>query len=72
MPRFLTFEVFNPETDDLDSDSSPSSSPNSGSSVIESGWPTEKEIEELDRERIVSGRRKEEEEKKRWNNPQHP
>lgn len=61
VPRFLTFEVFNPETDDLDSDSSASSSPNSGSSVIERGWPTERDIEELDREI----KRREEEERRR-------
>lgn len=61
VPRFLTFDVFNPETDDLDSDSSASSSPNSGSSVIERGWPTERDIEELDREI----KRREEEERRR-------
>lgn len=61
VPRYLTFDVFNPETDDLDSDSSASSSPHSGSSVIERGWPTEKDIEELDREI----KRREEEERRR-------
>ncbi|XP_063887365.1 serine/arginine repetitive matrix protein 2-like isoform X2 [Scylla paramamosain] len=61
VPRYLTFDVFNPETDDLDSDSSASSSPNSGSSVIERGWPTEKDIEELDKEI----KRREEEERRR-------
>ena len=61
IPKFLTFEVFNPETDDLDSDSSASSSPNSEGSVIETGWPTERVIEELDREI----KRREEEEKLR-------
>ena len=55
VPRYLTFEVFNPETDDLDSDNSSSSSTSSSSthsesSVIERGWPTEKDIEELDKE----------------------
>ena len=33
-PKLLTFEIYNPETDDLDSDSSLSSSPDSGESVI--------------------------------------
>lgn len=61
VPRYLTFDVFNPETDDLDSDSSASSSPHSGSSVIERGWPTEKDIEDLDREI----KRREEEERRR-------
>ena len=34
VPKLLTFEIYNPETDDLDSDSSQSSSPDSGESVI--------------------------------------
>ena len=33
-PKLLTFEIYNPETDDLDSDSSLSSSPDSGESVV--------------------------------------
>ena len=33
-PKLLTFEIYNPETDDLDSDSSLSSSPESGESVV--------------------------------------
>ena len=42
VPRFLSFEVFNPETDDVDSDSSSVSSSDSAGSVISVGdpmWP---------------------------------
>ncbi|XP_037071109.1 probable tRNA methyltransferase 9B [Pollicipes pollicipes] len=55
-PKYLTFEVFNPETDDLDSESScassSASSPSSACSVISmaSDWPSAQEIQELDRE----------------------
>ena len=41
-PRLLSFEVFNPETDDIDSDSSSESSSDSAGSVISVGdpmWP---------------------------------
>jgi hypothetical protein len=33
-PKLLTFEIYNPETDDLDSDSSLSCSPDSGESFV--------------------------------------
>ena len=33
-PKLLTFEIYNPETDDLDSDSSVSSSPDSEESIV--------------------------------------
>ncbi|XP_043218207.1 mucin-5AC-like [Amphibalanus amphitrite] len=59
-PHYLTFEVFNPETDDLDSESScasstsssSASSPSSACSVISlaSDWPSAQEIQELDRQ----------------------
>ena len=42
MNRFLSFDVFNPETDDVDSDSSSVTSSDSAGSVISVGdpmWP---------------------------------
>ena len=57
IPRCIAYDVFNPELDDSESDnsssdssSSTSPSTHSESSVIERGWPTEKDIEELDKE----------------------
>lgn len=45
MPKLTSMEIFNPETDDLDSDSSEPSSPDSIDSVISAVKPTSKEDE---------------------------
>ncbi|XP_043188297.1 mucin-5AC-like, partial [Amphibalanus amphitrite] len=52
-PAFLTFEVFHPETDDLDSESScGSSSDSSACSVLSqlADWPSSQELLDLDRD----------------------